>query len=147
MRYIDFAYQDYKYMELAPNEEMFYDRKLSLGAECCEKLLKQLVQDGSNKEPNKTHSQKVLLNILVSDYGFSELKTFRGLAAELTEIYFVRRYPGDGYYNLDSEEFEDLYNNTLKFIEELVKCFNYETPFDNDFGNRKDNTKTIRMEL
>lgn len=144
MDYSKFAYEDYKYMLIAPNEEDYYNRKLSLGAECCAKLLKQIVMNETNCEPDKTHSQRALLSKLVINEKYHKLKKYRKLASELTEIYFTRRYPSDGYFDLMSDEFEDLYTSMLDYIKELVQYLPSGNLFEKEF---KTNSNCKRLNL
>lgn len=145
MDYSKFAYEDYKYMLIAPNEEDYYNRKLSLGAECCEKLLKQLVTNETNCEPDKTHSQRALLSKLITNEKYSKLRKYRALASELTEIYFTRRYPSEGYFDLASDEFEELYTSMLEYIKELVSYLPSDNRFYLEFY--PPNTKTKKLEF
>lgn len=120
MDFSKFAYEDYMFMINSPNEQIFYNRKICLGAECTEKLLKHLITIETNKEPSKSHSQVVLLRTLLQNSKYENLRKYRGLGAQLTDAYFTRIYPGDGYFDLTEEEFEELYTGLLYYIKDLV---------------------------
>lgn len=129
MDYSKFAYEDYMFMINSPNEELYYNRKICLGAECTEKLLKHLITLETNKEPGKSHSQVVLLRTLLQNSKYEKLRKYRALGAQLTDVYFTRRYPGDGYFDLSKEEFEELYYDLLDYIKDLVYYLEEENIF------------------
>lgn len=120
MDFSKFAYEDYMFMINSPNESIYYNRKICLGAECAEKLLKHLITLETNKEPSKSHSQVSLLRVLLDNDKYTKLKKYRALGAQLTDAYFTRRYPGEGYFDLNKEEFEELYFDLLDYIKDLV---------------------------
>lgn len=129
MDFSKFAYEDYMFMINNPNEPIYYNRKICLGAECTEKLLKHLITIETNKEPSKSHSQVVLLRTLLQIPKYEKLRKYRGLGAQLTDAYFTRRYPGDGYFDLNEEEFEELYTGLLEYIRDLVYYLDNDNVF------------------
>lgn len=129
MDFSKFAYEDYMFMINSPNEPIYFNRKICLGAECTEKLLKHLITLETNKEPSKSHSQVVLLRTLLQNPKYDKLKKYKGVGAQLTDAYFTRRYPGDGYFDLTEEEFEELYTDLLQYIKELVFYLDHDNIF------------------
>ena len=129
MDFSRFAYEDYMFMINSPIEPIYYNRKICLGAECTEKLLKHLITIETNKEPSKSHSQVVLLRTLLENPKYLKLKKYRGLGAQLTDAYFTRRYPGEGYFDLTKDEFEELYYELLDYIKDLVYYLEEENVF------------------
>lgn len=129
MDFSRFAYEDYMFMINSPNEHIYFNRKICLGAECTEKLLKHLITVETNKEPSKSHSQVVLLRVLLQNSKYENLKKYKGLGAQLTDAYFTRRYPGDGYFELTQEEFDEMYEDLLEYIKDLVYYLNEDNVF------------------
>jgi HEPN domain-containing protein len=107
--YLDFAEGKYKLIQVAV-ERNFYDDALAiLCFETVERYLKHLIQL-KGKVPGRTHN----LKSLALEIGDRQLKK---RVEPLQGVYFERNYPGDEYYVLEQEEYEEF----IEIVEEVRK--------------------------
>ncbi|MGL6106696.1 HEPN domain-containing protein [Romboutsia sp.] len=131
--YFEFAKADYMMLSSVPDYKELYDNKVSLYCQCIEKLMKGLIINETNEVPDRTHKLQVLAKTLMSKEEYNFLKGYRGVLNILTNAYFDRRYPGDGYYELDEEEYLDIKNQG----EELIEMLRDLIPGDESFYKTK----------
>ncbi|MGL4911143.1 MAG: HEPN domain-containing protein [Romboutsia sp.] len=127
--YFEFAKADYMMLSSVPDYKELYDNKVSLYCQCIEKLLKGLIIYETNEVPDRTHKLQVLAKKLMDKGNYDFLKSYRGTLNILTNAYFDRRYPGDGYYELDEDEYLDIKNTS----EELISILRDLIPADEEF--------------
>lgn len=127
--YFEFAKADYMMLSNVPDYNELYDNKVSLYCQCIEKLMKGLIICETNEVPDRTHKLQVLAKKLMDKEDYNFLKKYRGTLNILTNAYFDRRYPGDGYYELDEEEYLEIKEES----EELIAILRALIPGDENF--------------
>ena len=154
MSYIHFAYINFKYMQMGQGnlkDDVMFVGSLTLMSECVEKLLKQLIFERTKKLPDNIHQHRTLLTTLIDKAGLTELKKYKSLCLELTNIFYTRRYPNSAYYLLSREEYQDVYDEGYNMIKDLIYLIEDKGDFTEEFPQEANNTsqknRTSRMSL
>jgi len=117
-----FAEVDYKNLKLLLNNlEGLEDAALVRCEQCVEKYMKVLLKEKLG-EVNSSHNLSVILSKLLLVY--PELNIYKALCRFLKDCYYDRNYETEGYYELDSNEFDEMVQQSLVLIDYLrEKCF------------------------
>lgn len=128
-------------MLMGEDSEVLFDRRLSLMAECIEKLLKQVILERTHKLPDSIHAHRKLLSILTDTLNLTSLKKYKSICSEFTNIYYTRRYPSANYFEIDREDYNEIYSEGLELIKVLVNLLEDKGLFENEFRQSNKTTK------